>query len=223
MNRKSKILVLLLALIAALGLINRQGLTQEPTFSLPWFTFDGGGGRSSGGGLEVVGSIGQPDAGVMAGGEFSLSGGFWHEPVATDAAPDLSITQTVNPATAAPGQTVTYTLAFRNDGNATATNVVIDYKKPSSLIQTTYESKGPTISVVEGTNCVIYVEDLTPGMAGTIIVTGVVDPLLNAKTTLVSTAVISADKDAFTGNNQAEVTLIVQPIHYEVYLPVVIR
>jgi hypothetical protein len=223
MNKISKILVSLVALIAALALINRQGFTQESTFSLPWFTFDGGGGRSSGGGLEVVGTAGQPDAGVMAGGEFSLSGGFWHEPIATDAAPDLSITQTVSPATAEPGQIVTYILTFRNDGNATATGVVIDYKKPLSLIQTTFESKGPTISVVDGTDCVMHVEDLAPGMTGTVIVTGKVDPSINAKTSLVSTAVISSDKDTFTGNNQAEVTLIVQPIQFEVYLPTVMR
>jgi uncharacterized repeat protein (TIGR01451 family) len=223
MNRKSKILIPLLVLIAALAFIRQQGFTQEPIFSLPWFTFDGGGGRSSGSGLEVVGTVGQPDAGVMAGGEFSLSGGFWHEPVTTDAAPDLAITQTVSPALAEPGQLVTYNLTFRNDGNATATGVTIDYKIPSSLIQTTVESKGPSVSVVENTSYVMHVADLAPGMTGTIIVTGIVDPSINAKASLVSTAVISSDKDAFTGNNQAEVTLIVQPTQYEVYLPVVIR
>lgn len=223
MNRKSKILVPLLALIAALTLINRHGFTQEPTFSLPWFTFDGGGGRSSGSGLEVVGTAGQPDAGTMSGGEFSLSGGFWHEPVATDAAPDLSITHVVTPTVAEPGQVVTYIVTFRNDGNATATGVVIDYKKPSSLLQTTIESKGPAVSVVDGTDYVMHVEDLAPGVTGTVIVTGVVDPSINAKTSLVSTAVISSDKDAFTGNNEAEVTLVVQPTQHQVYLPVVIR
>lgn len=223
MHRKNKFLIPVLVIIAALALINRQGFTQESTFSLPWSTFDGGGGRSSGGGLEVVGTAGQPDAGVMTGGEFSLNGGFWHDPIVSDAAPDLSITQTVSPAAAEPGQTVTYILTFRNDGNATATGVVIDYKKPLSLIQTTFESNGPTISVVDETDCVIHVEDLTPGMEGTVIVTGIVDPSINVRTSLVSTAVISADKDSFNGNNQAEVTLIVQPTQFEVYLPVVIR
>ena len=223
MNRKSKILVPLLVLIAALALINRQGFTQEPTFSLPWFTFDSGGGRSNGGGLEVVGTAGQPDAGIMAGGEFSLSGGFWYAPVTTDAAPDLSITQTVTPTVAEPGQIVTYVLTFRNEGNATATGVVIDYKKPAQLIRTTFESKGPAVSVVENSNYVLEVEDLASGTTGTVIITGVVDPAISEKMSLVSTAVISADEDAFTGNNRAEVTLIVQPPQYEVYLPAVIR
>ena len=223
MNRKSKILVPLLAIIAALALISRHGLTQEPIFSLPWFTFDGGGGRSSSGGLEVVGTAGQPEAGVMAGGEFSLSGGFWYAPVTTDATPDLSITQTVTPTVAEPGQVVTYVLTFRNEGNATATGVVIDYKMPAQLIRTTFESKGVAVSVVENSNYVMEVEDLVSGATGTVIITGVVDPAISEKMTLVSTAVISADKDAFNGNNQAEVTLIVQPTQYEVYLPVVIR
>ena len=223
MNRKSKIMVPLLALIAALALLSKQGFTQAPTFSLPWFTFDGGGGRSSGGNMEVVGTVGQPDAGMMTGGEFSLNGGFWQEPVDTDAAPDLSITQVVTPAIAEPGQIVTYTLTFRNDGNATATNVVIDYKKPASLIQTTFESKGPAVSVVENSNYVLNVADLSPGTEGTVVVTGMVDPTITAKTSLVSTAVISADSDAFTGNNQAEVTLIVQPTQFEIYLPAIIK
>jgi hypothetical protein len=223
MNRKSKIMVPLLALIAALALISQQGFTQEPIFSLPWFTLDGGGGRSSGGSLEVVGTVGQPDAGVMTGGEFSLNGGFWQEPVTTNAAPDLVISQAVTPEIAEPGQTVTYTLTFRNDGNATATNVVIDFKKPDSLIQTTIESQGPAVTVVENSNYVLNVVDLTPGTEGTIVVTGIVDPTITATTNLVSTAVISADSDAFTGNNQADATLTVQPTQFEVYLPAITK
>jgi pectate lyase len=42
-----------------------------------WFTVDGGGGRSAGGDFALSGTVGQPDAGVLGGGEFSLRGGFW--------------------------------------------------------------------------------------------------------------------------------------------------
>ena len=79
------------------------------------------------------------------------------------------------------------------------------------------------ISVVENSNYVMEVEDLVSGATGTVIITGVVAPAISEKMTLVSTAVISADKDAFNGNNQAEVTLVVQPTQFEVYLPIVIR
>lgn len=37
----------------------------------------GGGGTSTGGVYAVTGTIGQPDAGTMSGGTYTLSGGFW--------------------------------------------------------------------------------------------------------------------------------------------------
>ena len=46
-------------------------------FSIDWYTMDGGGGTSADGTFELSGTIGQPDAGVMSGGTFILSGGFW--------------------------------------------------------------------------------------------------------------------------------------------------
>jgi hypothetical protein len=46
-------------------------------YEISWHTTDGGGGRSSGGDFAIVGTIGQPDAGDMSGGDFQLSGGFW--------------------------------------------------------------------------------------------------------------------------------------------------
>ncbi len=48
-----------------------------PNLDLSWSTIDGGGGASTGGGFELRGTIGQPDAGAMSGGAFALSGGFW--------------------------------------------------------------------------------------------------------------------------------------------------
>jgi hypothetical protein len=49
-------------------------------YELSWWTVDGGGYTrlaSSGGGYEMGGTAGQPDAGVLAGGGYSLGGGFW--------------------------------------------------------------------------------------------------------------------------------------------------
>ena len=46
-------------------------------YDLSWSTIDGGGGTSSGGAFILSGTIGQPDAGAMAGGDFALMGGFW--------------------------------------------------------------------------------------------------------------------------------------------------
>lgn len=46
-------------------------------FSIDAYTIDGGGGTSLGGGFELSGTIGQPDAGAHFGGGFELIGGFW--------------------------------------------------------------------------------------------------------------------------------------------------
>jgi len=46
-------------------------------FNVDWHTIDGGGGTSVGAGFVLSGTIGQPDAGEMAGGGFLLTGGFW--------------------------------------------------------------------------------------------------------------------------------------------------
>ncbi len=61
------------------------GTTVAQDFELTRNTFDGGGVmRSTGGNFEMSGTIGQPDAGVMYGGDFQLTGGFWFELPPTD-------------------------------------------------------------------------------------------------------------------------------------------
>ena len=63
-------------------------------YSLDWSTIDGGGGTSTGGVYAVTGTIGQPDAGRMSGGNFTVDGGFWGvvAAVQTPGAPWLTIT-----------------------------------------------------------------------------------------------------------------------------------
>jgi hypothetical protein len=52
-------------------------------YDLTWNTVDGGGHTFSTGGDYILGgTVGQPDAGLMTGGEYTLSGGFWHGGVA---------------------------------------------------------------------------------------------------------------------------------------------
>jgi len=51
---------------------------QAAEFDVSWYSIDGGGIMGSEGGEFVLnGTIGQPDAGVMSGGDFALVGGFW--------------------------------------------------------------------------------------------------------------------------------------------------
>ena len=46
-------------------------------YDISWSTIDGGGGADSGGGYELSGTIGQAEPGVMEGGDYVLSSGFW--------------------------------------------------------------------------------------------------------------------------------------------------
>jgi len=50
---------------------------RAQNYSVDLFTIDGGGGTSMNGQYSLSGTIGQPDAGHMAGGNFTLDGGFW--------------------------------------------------------------------------------------------------------------------------------------------------
>ncbi len=47
------------------------------SYSIDWYTVDGGGGTSTGGVYSVTGTIGQPDADAMSGGNYTVVGGFW--------------------------------------------------------------------------------------------------------------------------------------------------
>ena len=65
--------ILAVALIGVTAVVWAQaggGLT------LPWFSVDGGGGTSEGGDFSLDGTVGQPDAGRLAGGDFAVEGGF---------------------------------------------------------------------------------------------------------------------------------------------------
>ena len=54
-------------------------------FELSRYTIDGSGVMfSTGGDFELSGTIGQPDAGFLAGGNLELTGGFWLEIEPTD-------------------------------------------------------------------------------------------------------------------------------------------
>src|SRR6267142_1610103 len=64
--------------LACLALfVSSVSCLRAQSYSIDWFTIDGGGGTSTGGVYSVSGTIGQPDAGHMSGGNFTLDGGFW--------------------------------------------------------------------------------------------------------------------------------------------------
>jgi hypothetical protein len=75
-------LALALVLLGATAALAQTGgspsAPHEATYSLTWSTLDGGGEMySAGGAYTLGGTVGQPDAGVLKGGAYTLAGGFW--------------------------------------------------------------------------------------------------------------------------------------------------
>ncbi len=65
--------------VAASILLSAVALATAQSYSIGWFTLDGGGGTSTGGVYSVSGTLGQPEASAqpMTNGAFSITGGFW--------------------------------------------------------------------------------------------------------------------------------------------------
>jgi len=74
------LLVLIGLLVLGSLLLSVVVRALEPTqvYDLSWHTIDGGGYTwSTGGSYSLGGTVGQPDAGNLAGGTYTLGGGFW--------------------------------------------------------------------------------------------------------------------------------------------------
>ena len=74
-RQAGRILLVLAALLlpAAVALAQTGG-----EYDLTWWTVDGGGGTVASGGYTLAGTAGQPEAGaILAGGDYTLVGGFW--------------------------------------------------------------------------------------------------------------------------------------------------
>lgn len=84
-----------LPVLAALLML---GSADAQTYTIDWYSIDGGGGTSSGGNYTVTGTIGQPDAGTSSGGSYTLTGGFMSVVTAiqTPGAPVLKVTRAGN-------------------------------------------------------------------------------------------------------------------------------
>ncbi len=77
----------MLSLIAAVT----TGATGVSDFNLSWHTVDGGGMQSTGERFALSGTIGQPDAGALTGGRFTLTGGFRFQQVPMDCNADGAV------------------------------------------------------------------------------------------------------------------------------------
>jgi hypothetical protein len=70
--------VLLVILLCGLLLTTTALTSSSEGYDLSWWTVDSGGGiLNIEGGYSLSSTIGQPDAGVLTGGAYTLGGGFW--------------------------------------------------------------------------------------------------------------------------------------------------
>ncbi len=78
--RQATFLALGAVLVIGLILCGLPAGAQQPeqVYTIGWWTVDGGGATfSTGGGYSLGNTTGQPDAGALAGGGYTLGGGFW--------------------------------------------------------------------------------------------------------------------------------------------------
>ena len=127
----------------------------------------------------------------------------------TGAAPDLSLTKSVMPSSATPGEVVTYTLAFANQGTFPASGVVITDMVPISLTNLSVSSN-KLITATGGSNYVWQVEGLGIGEAGQIQVTGQFTVPL-AMGVITNTAMIATNAgESDETNNQSSALLTIE-------------
>lgn len=126
---------------------------------------------------------------------------------------DLDITKSVDPTTALPGEAITYTIAFSNIGDGTASGVIISDIAPSQLSGISYHASvdnGVTVTPTEGITYEWSVSDLAPGKGGLITITGQLNSNLSAGTLFTNTAAIApTTDDSDTSNNTTEAGLTV--------------
>jgi len=126
--------------------------------------------------------------------------------VTTSGQPEIEITKTA-PATANPGEMITYTITYQNIGSDWAYNVVITETYPPGV---TFISSIPAPDVP--TNNVWSIGDVAPGGSGVIMVTVMVDPSISIGTILVNNATVDYEDGNSTYQNwDTASTLIVGP------------
>jgi uncharacterized repeat protein (TIGR01451 family) len=130
-------------------------------------------------------------------------------------APNLIIVKAVTPTVAAPGQTITYTLAFHNAGLRTATGVIITDTIPVSVTHSSLDvDSNVSITATGSISYVWKVVDLAPGAGGSITITGVLsDPLVAG--TFANTATVASieiDVDGADNSSSAWLTLNQAPV-----------
>ncbi|MCP4544398.1 MAG: DUF11 domain-containing protein, partial [Chloroflexi bacterium] len=124
---------------------------------------------------------------------------------------DLSLTKSVNPGTALPGDTITYTLSFSNVGTGPASGVVITDRIPVSITANSpsYTYTGALITATGSISYVWTVQDLEVGTGGVITITGVLSDPLEVGTFTNTATITMTTAEAVTTNNSSSAGITV--------------
>jgi hypothetical protein len=74
---KKRFGISLSTIVVVLPIILVFGSIPAQSHEITWWKISGGGGTSAAGTYTISGTIGQPDAGILTGGTYTLVGGFW--------------------------------------------------------------------------------------------------------------------------------------------------
>ncbi len=138
------------------------------------------------------------------------------------AAPDMSVSKSVTPTIARPGDTITYTLVFSAKVDyGYARNVIITDEIPISLTNVKVVSSGVSITDTAASPAYVWrVQDLTSNEGGVITITAQISNPLAAGT-FTNTAKIAGAGDITPSNNTALAGVTVDG--EKLYLPIILK
>ena len=128
---------------------------------------------------------------------------------------DLSLDKLVTPAVAAPGQCITYTLTYTNNGPQLANGVLITDVVPITLTNVNYTYSGAQITPTGSVSYTWQVGNLAAGAGGVITITGRISTEVVLGTLISNTASIAATSvDNDTADNTALVMITVRAPYF---------
>ena len=124
-------------------------------------------------------------------------------------ATDLQLRKTVTPGIVAPGQAITYTLIYTNDGPGFASSVLITDEVPITLTGVSFTSSGAQITPTGSVHYAWQVEPLSPEAGGVITVAGIVHPSVSGVFSLTNRATIRSTEVCYLDENLDDNTSVV--------------
>jgi len=152
-------------------------------YDVEWSVVGSAGEQAAAGGDYQVGfTLGQAHEPIAStdGSNYTVIGGFWAG-VSANRTPTLHLIESVVPASARPGQAITYTIAFSNTGFVPVSDVVITDALPAHVAGAGFSSSGVPLTPVPGSEYVWDAPDLARGQGGRITITGVLTRPLAAQ------------------------------------------